>query len=192
MMYVEGKNSLKRRSVQTVLNYALNVFIKFLAPIIPFTASETWGYFKKPLKPESLFFENFDEPDENLQNFDIEEKFDKLIEIRNIVLSALEKARDKKVIGSSLEAKIVLKTSSEDYDMLSKIGAEELKDLFIVSGIVLQKKESTEADITEAEVEKADGAKCARCWKYDATVGTYDDYPDICGRCHSVVSEIMR
>ncbi len=192
MMYVEGKNSLKRRSVQTVLNYALNVFIKFLAPIIPFTASETWGYFKKPLKPESLFFENFKEPDENLQNFDIEEKFDKLIEIRNIVLAALEKERDKKVIGSSLEAKIVLKASNEDYDMLSKINAEELKDLFIVSGIVLQKKDATEADITEAEVEKAEGEKCARCWKYDTSVGTFEDYPDICGRCHNVVLEIMK
>ncbi len=189
-LYAEGKNSVKRRAVQTVFHYALNVFIKFLSPVIPFSASETWGYFKKQAKPESIFFEKFDEPDGSYQNFEIEEKFDKLIEIRNIALAALEKARDRKFIGSSLEAKVVLKASQEDYDLLSKINADELKDLFIVSGVVLQKKEPSETDITEAEVEKADGEKCARCWKYDTSVGKHEDYPDICGRCRSVVSEI--
>jgi Isoleucyl-tRNA synthetase (EC 6.1.1.5) len=74
--------------------------------------------------------------------------------------------------------------------LLSKINADELKDLFIVSGVVLQKKEPSETDITEAEVEKADGEKCARCWKYDTSVGKHEDYPDICERCRSVVSQI--
>ena len=189
-LYAEGKNSVKRRAVQTVFHYALNVFIKFLSPVIPFSASETWGYFKKQAKPESIFFEKFDEPDGSYENFEIEEKFDKLIEIRNIALAALEKARDRKFIGSSLEAKVVLKASREDYDLLSKINADELKDLFIVSGVVLQKKEPSETDIMEAEVEKADGEKCARCWKYDTSVGKHEDYPDICERCRSVVSQI--
>jgi isoleucyl-tRNA synthetase len=173
--------------VQTVFNYALNVFIKFLSPIIPFSASETWGYFKKTEKPESIFFEKFEEPNESFQNFGIEEKFDKLIEIRNIALATLEKARADKIIGSSLEAKLILKANDEDYALLSNVDLNELKDLFIVSGVVLQKKESSETDITETEVEKADGDKCARCWKYDTTVGKYEDYPDICERCRSVV-----
>ncbi|MHB1661012.1 MAG: zinc finger domain-containing protein, partial [bacterium] len=139
-------------------------------------------------KPESIFFETFDEPNEVFLNFEIADKFDKLIKIRDIVLAALEKARDKKAIGSSLEAKVILKANSDDYELLRKVDGNELKDLFITSGAVPEKNNIS--DITEAIVEKADGEKCARCWKHDISVGSHSDYPDICGRCHSVVSHM--
>ncbi|MHB1661896.1 MAG: isoleucine--tRNA ligase [bacterium] len=149
-LYVEGKDSAKRRAVQTVFHHALNIFVKFLSPLIPFSASEAWGYFKKSEKPESIFFETFDEPNEVFLNFEIADKFDKLIKIRDIVLSALEKARDKKAIGSSLEAKVILKANSDDYELLRKVDGNELKDLFITSGAVPEKNNIS--DITEAIV----------------------------------------
>ncbi|HEC24397.1 MAG TPA: isoleucine--tRNA ligase [bacterium] len=187
-LYTEGKDSIKRRAVQTVMHFALNIFIKFLSPIIPFSTSEAWGYFKKGEKRENIFFEKFDEPDENLVNFDIEEKFDRLIGIRGIVLSALEKARNDKVIGSSLEAMVVLNANSGDYDLLSGLDGEDLKDLLIVSGVVLKKNSTLNVDITEATVEKAGGEKCARCWKYDVSVGSHSDYADVCDRCSGVLA----
>lgn len=190
ILYVEGKDSTKRRAVQTVFHYALNILVKYLSPLIPFSASEAWGYFKKTEKPESIFFETFDEPNEGFLNFEVAEKFDKLIKIRDIVLSALEKARNTKIIGSSLEAKIILKANNEDYELLRQVDGNELKDLFITSGVVLEKNKITDVGITEAIVEKADGQKCARCWKHDISVGSHSDYPDICDRCHSVVSQL--
>ncbi len=188
-LYAGGKNSVKRRSVQTVFHYALNIFIKFLVPVIPFSASETWGYFKKLAKPESVFLENFEEANPLFENFEVEEKIDKLIEIRTIALSALEDARTKdKIIGSSLEAKLILKASDEDYAFLNSINEDSLKDFFIVSELVLEKKEPSEIDITKAEVQRASGEKCLRCWKYDTSVGKHDDHPDICDRCYDVIS----
>lgn len=189
-LYVEGKGSLRRRAIQTVLYRAAGIFIKFLAPIIPFSAYETWGHFKKNENPENLFFEKFDEPDETLINYEIEAKFDKLVMIRDIVLAALEKARnrDENSIGSSLQAKVIIKAAEDDYVFLKNIAADELKDLFIVSGIVLEKSDASGIDVVEVEVEKADGEKCARCWKYDESVGKGHTHKDICGRCHDVVS----
>jgi isoleucyl-tRNA synthetase len=103
------------------------------------------------------------------------------------VLSSLEKARDKKFIGSSLEAKVILKASNEDYDLLNGVKAEALKDLFIVSGVAIERNTMADFNITEAVVEKAEGEKCARCWKYDASVGKHTDYNDVCDRCHDVL-----
>ncbi len=187
ILYTDAKNSVKRRAVQSVLHFSLNIFIKFLAPIMPFSASEAWGYFSKSGKLDNIFFERFDELPESYVNFEIAEKFDKLIEIRDVVLSSLEKARDKKFIGSSLEARVILKASNEDYDLLNGVKVEVLKDLFIVSGVAIERNTMADFNVTEAIVEKAEGEKCARCWKYDASVGKHTDYNDVCDRCHDVL-----
>ncbi len=187
ILYTDAKNSVKRRAVQSVLHFSLNIFVKFLAPIMPFSASEAWGYFRKSGKLDDIFLEQLDEPAESYVNFEIAEKFDKLIGIRDVVLSSLEKARDKKFIGSSLEAKVILKASNEDYDLLNGVKAEALKDLFIVSGVAIERNTMADFNITEAVVEKAEGEKCARCWKYDASVGKHTDYNDVCDRCHDVL-----
>ncbi len=187
ILYTDAKNSVKRRAVQSVLHFSLNIFIKFLAPIMPFSASEAWGYFRKSGKLDNIFLEQLDEPVESYVNFEIAEKFDKLIKIRDVVLSSLEKARDKKFIGSSLEARVILKANNEDYDLLNMVKVEDLKDLFIVSGVAIERNNMTDINITEAIVEKAEGEKCARCWKYDASVGKYTDYNDVCDRCHDVL-----
>lgn len=190
ILYTDAKNSAKRRAVQSVLHFALNIFIKFLAPIIPFSASETWGYFKKSGKLDNIFLEQFDEPVENYIDFELAQRFDKLIEIRDIVLSSLEKARDKKFIGSSLEAKVVIKADSEDFNALNRINSGDLKDLYMVSGVKIEQNDKSDVNITEAVVEKADGDKCGRCWKYDISVGTHPDYSDVCDRCHDVLTNL--
>ncbi len=187
VLYTDAKDSSRRRAVQSVLHLALNIFIKFLAPMIPFSASETWGYFMKAEKLDNIFLEQFEEPLESHIDFELAEKFDKLIEIRNIALVSLENARDRKFIGSSLEAKVILKVNGDNYDLVRSIKNEDLRDLFIVSGVVIEQNGKSDTSVTEVIVEKAEGKKCARCWKYDVSVGTRDDYDDVCGRCRDVL-----
>ncbi|RZD17667.1 MAG: isoleucine--tRNA ligase [Candidatus Acididesulfobacter diazotrophicus] len=192
-LYVEAKNSFKRRSIQTVLHYGLNILIKYLGPILPFTSKEAWSYFNKKNKEKELAFEYFDEIDENFIDFELAERFEKLTEIRNIVLSSLEKARTEKVIGSSLEALVIIRAAEEDYKLLSEFKISELKEIFIVSALQIEKLDTNEENgefISEAVVKLAPGQKCARCWTFSESVGTHNDYIDICGRCRDVLIDL--
>ena len=215
-LYVEAKDSYKRRGVQTVLHYGLNIFLKFLGPILPFTAQEGWGYFNKSEKMNQLVFEIYDEPDENLIDYELAYKFDSLIEIRNIVLSALEKARAEKTIGSSLEAFVTIKAIKDDYGLLSKFKPEDLKEIFIVSGLAIErlnpdgmegggdKNGNKNGDnsknepsgtgrgelISEAVIKKAKGKKCNRCWVYSESVGTHAGFNDVCDRCFDILKNM--
>ncbi|MHB8282881.1 MAG: class I tRNA ligase family protein, partial [bacterium] len=192
-LYVEAKNSFKRRSIQTVLHYGLNILIKYAGPILPFTSKEAWSYFNKKNKEKELAFEYFDEIDENFIDFELAERFEKLTEIRDIVLSSLEKARTEKVIGSSLEALVIIRAAEEDYKLLSEFKMSELKEIFIVSALQIEKLDTKEGNseiISEAIVKLAPGQKCARCWTFSESVGTYNDYNDICGRCRDVLIDL--
>ena len=99
------------------------------------------------------------------------------------MLKALEEARNKKLIGQSLQAKVVLKAQGALYDFLK--GVEEvLSTVFITSQVVLEKKDS---GALEAEVLVAEGDKCERCWTYSDTVGKAEEHPTLCKRCSSVL-----
>jgi isoleucyl-tRNA synthetase len=193
-LYCEAKNSYKRRSIQTVLQYGLNILIKFLGPIIPFTAQESWRHFNKTDKSDQLALETFDKADENFINFELAERFEKLIEIRNIVLSKLEKARAEKVIGSSLEAFVTLKAIEDHHKLLKEFTLDGLKEMFIVSGLEVEPINIKEGDselISDAVIKKASGEKCSRCWMYNESVGKYEEFPDVCDRCHSVLISLQ-
>jgi len=91
-----------------------------------------------------------------------------------------------KLIGHSLDTKIVIKASESDFAMLSKLG-NELKDVFIVSQIELQPW-SNETEIT---VFKADGDKCERCWQYATSLSaTTEKFPNTCKRCADTLSSL--
>lgn len=190
ILYVDGKKSAKRRAVQTVIYYTLDKLLKYLAPIIPFTASEAWSYFNKPEKVESIFMEEFDDVDESMVNYELAEKLESIIKIRGIVLSSLEDAKNKKIIGKSLEAKIILRLNDEDYKAANNFSEDELKDIMIVSGIEINKNNISDIGLSEAVVEKADGEKCERCWKFDETVGKFTGFGSVCSRCHDVLAEL--
>ncbi len=197
-LYVEAKNSFKRRSIQTVIYQGLDVLIKYLAPILPFTSQEAWSYFNKKDKETELAFEHFDEPFnkkyESYIDFELAERFEKLIELRNIVLSSLEKARTEKTIGSSLEALVIIRASEEDYKLLSEFQINELKEIFIVSDLQIERLQTDETNgefISEAIVKPAPGQKCARCWTFKESVGTHSDYNDVCDRCYDVLIDLQ-
>ena len=106
--------------------------------------------------------------------------------MRDQVLKSLETARQEKFIGTGLEARVHLDAGADLYPLLESYRAE-LPSLFIVSQVSL----ANGAEGLAVKVEKADGSKCERCWKYRTDIGQDGDFPTICGSCASSVKELL-
>jgi isoleucyl-tRNA synthetase len=115
------------------------------------------------------------------------EEWEALGRIREAVLKELEMARDKKLIGNSLEALVTISSSGSDADVLEQYRAA-LPSLFIVSGVELNRSGEGELEVA---VERVSWEKCQRCWNYSSFVGTSESYPEFCRRCADVVTETM-
>jgi isoleucyl-tRNA synthetase len=98
----------------------------------------------------------------------------------------LDTARQEKVIGAPLEAQVRLSANSELYPLL-KMYAEELPGLFIVSEVSLVETQSGDLEVT---VERANGTKCERCWKYTKDVGSDPEFPTVCANCARALHDI--
>jgi isoleucyl-tRNA synthetase len=110
----------------------------------------------------------------------LNERWERIWEIRAIVTKALEEARKEKVIGLSLDAQIHLHIPEKVFSFL-ECYEKDLKSIFIVSSVTLhQAKDEKEV---RAEVLRADGKKCERCWNYDVSVGHHPEHQVICQRC---------
>ena len=132
------------------------------------------------------------EPEELTVGFTPEQRarvanWDRLMPVRDHVLKSLETARQEKFIGAPLEARVRLTANGDLYPLLDTY-ASELPGLFIVSQVALEQGTGGELSI---KVEKADGAKCERCWKYLAEVGDDPDFPLLCGSCIDVVKSTL-
>ena len=188
-LYVEKADSLSRRSAQTAIYKILDTLTLILAPILSFTADEIWNYMPhtEDKNVENIVFNDI--PKTNLIADDevIKEKYQQLEQIREDIKKALELARNAKVIGSSLEAKLQI-FADADYDLLDGFKAE-LATLCIVSDVELIKGEGGEhkGDRVGVTVTHADGEKCERCWTYSDTVGCDHDHPTVCKRCAEIL-----
>ena len=100
--------------------------------------------------------------------------------LRGIVGQAIEQARQEKLIGNTLEARVVL---NSDSDVTEKITKEELEEFFILSDLTINLTKEASVSVTKTPYKK-----CARCWRHRSTVGTSKAHPDLCDRCESVVS----
>ena len=189
ILYIEKADSLKRRSMQTVLYETLVKLTKLLAPIIPHTADEIWGHIPH-VEEESVHLTDMPEPHEI--DTVLMEKWSQFMKLRDDVNRALEVARNEKVIGKSLEAHITLSNSSEfdTVDFLSKFN--DLNQLFIVSkvDVVDELTECTEYELVKVKVDHAEGEKCQRCWNYSDQLGSVNGLDHLCPRCQSVVATL--
>lgn len=189
ILYIEKADSLKRRSMQTVLYETLVKLTKLLAPIIPHTADEIWGHIPH-VEEESVHLTDMPEPHEI--DTVLMEKWSQFMKLRDDVNRALEVARNEKVIGKSLEAHITLSNSSEfdTVDFLSKFN--DLNQLFIVSkvDVVDELTEGTEYELVKVKVDHAEGEKCQRCWNYSDQLGSVNGLDHLCPRCQSVVATL--
>jgi isoleucyl-tRNA synthetase len=186
-LYCSGKKSQLRRSAQTALFNLLKSTLALMAPILPFTTEEVWEImpaFKG--KGESIHLEEFPEFKEKWLDDALFEEGESLLLAREKVLKELEIARKEERIGNSLETSVVLRVPSSQQELLKKY-KEELPSLFIVSAVELQSQSGEEL---KAEVSKAPGSKCQRCWNFSPYVGKSSEYPHFCKRCEEVVKTI--
>jgi isoleucyl-tRNA synthetase len=179
-LYTWKKDGRPRRSAQTALHAIAVDVVRLLAPILSFTASEAWGYL--PGRPaESVFLAGLPRRERPRDADALEARYGKLFEVRAVVQGKLEEARRAKLIGSGLEAMVTVRAEGEQRKLLEDARGE-LAALFIVSKVVL-------ADgPLSAEVARAPGVKCERCWIYQEDVGNDPKHPTICGKCASALS----
>jgi isoleucyl-tRNA synthetase len=166
---------------------------KLVAPILPHTADEVWSHISS-VAEDSVQLTDFPEFVEHKNSEVLLEKWTKFMQLRDDVLKALEEARNQKVIGKSLAAKITLYVSEETNELLNSI-QENLKQLFIVSGFEvageyeLAPENALKLEHAAIIVSKADGETCERCWTVTTDIGNDNDHPTLCVRCASVVKE---
>ncbi|EXI61303.1 isoleucyl-tRNA synthetase [Mannheimia granulomatis] len=193
--YTTKADSLARRSCQTALWHIAEALVRWMSPILSFTADEVWSYLPQvESRSEFVFTEEFYE---GLFGLTESDKLDdaywqQILKVRAEVNRVLEQARKDKVIGAGLEAKVTVYANDTLLPLLEQLG-DELRFVLITSQAII--KPLAEAEVAEGElaglavkVEHADGEKCPRCWHYATDIGTHTGHEEICGRCVENVS----
>ncbi len=194
-LYTDGTDSISRRSAQSSLYDILITLVKLVSPVLVHTAEEVWQYLPEvDRENESVFLSDW--PEIKSEYFDevLMERWDGLLQIRKDVSKALELAREGKIIGNSLEAKVILKPVNVEQTEFLEENYDKLADLFIVSQVeIVNNIEDNchHGDLTgiSVSVKEAEGKKCVRCWKYSTTVGQDEEYEDVCARCVAVLKK---
>ncbi len=199
-LYTSHSNSLERRSAQTVLFHVLNHLVRLTAPVFCFTSEEIFQAMPKDVTmrdvPSVHVLTWSDCPDE-WGDEAVVERFAPLVALRPHVLKALEEKRRAGEIGSSLEAKVIFRTAGQRDRSYFKKNAKDLPAAFIVSQVEIREIQevsrglSEEFAKTEIVIERADGAKCSRCWNYRTDLGRDSKHPTLCERCTTIVKESM-
>lgn len=188
--YTAKSDSLARRSCQTALFNIIEALVRWIAPILSFTADEIWQ--QLPVRQSKYVFT--DEYYADLFGLDANETlndefWNKLLIIRSEVNKILEQARADKLIRSSLEAAVILYADTELAEILNRLG-DELRFVLLTS-------QAKVIDISQAPVQaqnselsglkiafqQAEGDKCPRCWHYATDIGREAEYAELCGRC---------
>ena len=192
ILYIEGMDQHDRRCIQTVLYESLLSLTKLVSPILSHTADEVWSFISA-VQEQSVQLTDMPEV-KNLENStELLEKWSKFMDLRDDVLKALEEARNEKVIGKSLTAKVTLYVKDETKALLETIH-ENLQQLFIVSDFEVAgsfaeaPEQAIKLEHAAIVITKAEGETCERCWTV-TQVGEVKEHPTLCKRCAEVVKE---
>ena len=193
-LYTTAPDSKSRRAAQTVLYKVLDALTLILTPILAFTCDEIWTAMKhdKSRNPEGPLFNSIPTADYIETDESFIAKWDRIHEIRTDVQKALELARNEKVIGKPLEAKVTLYADGELADFL-KSELKSLPEIFITSAVEIADGEGEfKGDVKglSITVNKADGEKCERCWKFSDTVGQDSEHPTLCAHCAETMKQL--
>jgi isoleucyl-tRNA synthetase len=188
-LYTFAPRSVARRSAQTALHQIVDSLARMLAPILVFTADEIWE--NLPATESSSVHVTTFPAASGKDNSTLLQNWTALFAIRDEVLRTLETARIAKEIGSSLEAKVILKTSGKTLELLKQYEGD-LRYTFIVSQVELEESNEAGNAIIAITVMTADGKKCERCWNYSTRVGESAKYPTVCERCVAALEEIEK
>ena len=190
ILYVEERDSKRRRSNQTALKEIHESLLRLIAPLLSFTAEEIWRFNGNA---GSVHTQTYYSMNDQFNNPEIERRIETIIDIKKEVLQALEIKRKEKLIGTSLEASIDLFVKSEKARRLLSEMGEELRRFFQVSGVsLLSGKEAGMEDYenSSVRVNRAKGDKCVRCWNFSDRLGTDSVHPKLCPRCTAIVKNM--
>jgi isoleucyl-tRNA synthetase len=169
---------------------------RLLAPLLVFTADEIWEYLpgieSDRSTRASVHTATFPEATMVRDN-DFMTRWNRLFLLRDQVLAELEKARIEKLIGSALEACVVVDPRGDFDRRLLEQYWDQLRYLFIVSQVRFAKEGEITSGapvLTQFRIERAAGGKCERCWNYSTRVGESSRYPTVCERCIEALREI--
>ncbi|MBR0461706.1 MAG: isoleucine--tRNA ligase [Erysipelotrichaceae bacterium] len=184
ILYCDGKTSLRRRQVQTVLVKAIDVLVKLWAPILCFTSEEVYTFAKG--KEGSVHYTHFPEPEEFEDSDEIRNSFERLHKIRDDAFKALEEVRQSKEIGKSLEAHVLLQVNEDDKKLLLDNFGGRINQWLIVSKVSLVDEELPKYEVCGVKVLKAEGVVCPRCWNITES----SNEEGLCDRCVSVLADL--
>ncbi|MEC5300387.1 MULTISPECIES: isoleucine--tRNA ligase [Staphylococcus] len=190
ILYIEERDSHKRRSMQTVLYQIVVDMTKLLAPILVHTSEEVWSHIPH-VEEESVHLTNM--PERVEVNREFVDRWNTFMKLRDDVNRALEVARNEKVIGKSLEAKVVI-GSNDNFDATSFLQQfADLQQLFITSQaeVVDQVENGIPYQYGDIRIEHAHGEKCERCWNYSESLGSVGELNNLCPRCQEVVKTLV-
>ncbi|MBI1424666.1 MAG: isoleucine--tRNA ligase [Gammaproteobacteria bacterium] len=191
--YTTKTDSVARRSAQTAVYHILEAMVRWLVPILSFTAEEIWRYLPGKRSPSVLFTEYYVFPDISRDPYGMDLGYwAKVMEVRNCVNKELERLRAAGEIGANLEAEVGLYCGREIHDLLQCLG-DELRFVLITSAARIYQageppKEAQHYTLSTNDeiwvsVSASTYPKCARCWHYREDVGSNAEHPELCGRC---------
>ena len=179
-MYTLAPGSPERRSTQTVMFVICDGLARLLAPILPVSADTLWAHLPGA-RAASVHLEDFPRVDGYLAP-DLLRTWEQLMSVRETVNAALEQKRKDKTIGNSLSARVVM-TATGAVGALLEAHRTLLPMLFMVSEFALHVSEPGGADGVSVAVDKAQGVKCERCWRYVPSTHSEPDRAGLCDRC---------
>jgi len=182
-MYTDAANSARRRSTQTTLHRLVTGLCKLLSPILVFTADEAWEFV--PAKPTATVHEAEVKPAGFVMSEAEQANWLSLFSLREAGLPELEKARQSKSIGKSLDA-ILFVPASKDLKVEDS-QKPALRELCNVSDVVFDAQPG--AQLRAEPASKHGRVKCERCWHWENDVASTPEHPTICARCVEAVKQ---
>jgi isoleucyl-tRNA synthetase len=190
ILYIEEKNSKKRRSSQTALKEIYDTMLRLTAPVLSFTSEEIWKFSDNK---DSIHTQKYVKVNEKYNNSDIGKKMEALVDIKKDALKALELKRAEKIIGTSLEADLHIFAKDEQTKSWLKEMKDDLTIFFQAAKVEILDEKKTglfEYDKSFILADRTGGKKCVRCWNYRDKIGTDAKHPELCPRCTEIVKNL--
>ncbi|MBA1202595.1 isoleucine--tRNA ligase [Pseudomonas capeferrum] len=193
--YTTGVNSTARRSCQTALYHISEALVRWIAPILAFTADEIWQYLPGERNESVMLNTWYQGLTELPEGIELDRAYwDRVMAVKAAVNKELENQRSAKAIGGNLQAEVTLFADEALSTDLDKLG-NELRFVLITSAARVAPFVEAPSDAVVTEVEglklkvvKSGYVKCGRCWHFRADVGSHPEHPEICSRCVENIS----
>ncbi|HIZ51171.1 MAG TPA: class I tRNA ligase family protein, partial [Candidatus Pseudomonas excrementavium] len=188
--YTTGADSTARRSCQTAMYHIAEALVRWIAPILAFTAEEIWQYLPGERNESVMLNTWYDGLTALPADAELDRAFwEQVLNVKIAVNKELENLRNAKVLGGNLQAEVTLYADDQVSATLNKLG-DELRFVLITSAARIAPlaeagESAVETDVPglKLSIVKSGHGKCVRCWHFLPDVGTHANHPDICGRC---------